>query len=236
MESILVIEDDQYIVDLVKIHLRDLGYAVEHAATGPEGLELAKKNNSALIVLDVMLPGLDGIQLCQRIRALDIDTPILMLTAKSEEFDKVMGLESGADDYLTKPFGVREFIARVKAILRREQRKAKSPSGAEGVLKRYGELVIDVTKRKVFVEEKRITLTPKEYDLLVLLAQNAGRHFSREQLLEQVWGYEFSGYEHTVSSHVNRLRTKIETELSNPKYILTSWGVGYHFNDELPVN
>jgi two-component system, OmpR family, alkaline phosphatase synthesis response regulator PhoP len=233
MQSILVIEDDPYITDLVSIHLKDLGYKVETSDNGTVGLELAMKSNFKLIVLDVMLPGLDGLQVCQRLRARDIYTPILMLTARSEEFDKVMGLESGADDYLTKPFGVREFVARVKAILRREDRKSTLFINDEDEIAQYGDLRIDLKKRKVFVKGTRIALTPKEYDLLVLLAQNAGTHYTREQLLELVWGYEFSGYEHTVSSHINRLRTKIEEDLSNPKFIRTSWGVGYHFNDEL---
>jgi DNA-binding response OmpR family regulator len=233
MQRILVIEDDPYITNLVTIHLKDLGYEVLAAQNGNEGLELGLKNSYPLIILDVMLPGMDGLQVCQRLRAHDINTPILLLTARSEEFDKVMGLESGADDYITKPFGVREFVARVKAIIRREERKSKSTLGDLEELSHFGELSINLKKRKVFVSGNRITLTPKEYDLLVLLAQNSGSHYTREQLLEQVWGYEFNGYEHTVSSHINRLRTKIETDLSNPKYILTSWGVGYQFNDEL---
>jgi two-component system, OmpR family, alkaline phosphatase synthesis response regulator PhoP len=232
METILIVEDDQYIVDLISIHLKDLGYNIEHTENGRTGVDLALQNSYALIVLDIMLVEMDGIQVCQRLRAKDNFTPILMLTAKSEEFDKVMGLESGADDYMSKPFGVREFIARVKAILRREKRKT-STSLHESEIAYLGDLQIDYAKRKVILKEQKIPLAPKEFDLLVLLAKNKGRHFSREQLLEQVWGYEFSGYEHTVSSHINRLRSKIEKELSNPKYILTSWGVGYYFNDEL---
>jgi two-component system alkaline phosphatase synthesis response regulator PhoP len=232
METILIIEDDQYIVDLISIHLKDLGFRVEQTDNGKAGLELALKNQYALIVLDIMLVEMDGIQVCQRLRAHDNFTPILMLTAKSEEFDKVMGLESGADDYMVKPFGVREFIARVKAILRREKRKTSTPLDGTAV-EHFGEMLIDYEKRKVTLNDKKVALAPKEFDLLVLLAKNKGRHFSREQLLEQVWGYEFSGYEHTVSSHINRLRSKIEKELSNPKYILTSWGVGYYFTDEL---
>jgi len=232
MESILVIEDDEYLNDLLQIHLQDLGFNVEHASDGLTGLNMAMKKSYAMIVLDIMLPQMDGIQVCQRLRAKDNMTPILMLTAKSEEFDKVLGLESGADDYLTKPFGVREFSARVKALIRRSN-GALLPS-TDSTIKRYNELTIDFSKRKVLVKDKKIALAPKEFDLLALLAKNAGKHFSREQLLEQVWGYEFEGYEHTVSSHINKVRTKIETELSNPKYILTAWGLGYCFNDELP--
>jgi len=232
MESILVIEDDEYLNDLLQIHLKDLGYTSEHALDGLTGLNMALKNKYALIVLDIMLPHMDGIQVCQRLRATDNMIPILMLSAKSEEFDKVLGLESGADDYLTKPFGVREFSARVKALIRRSSGAVSSLSDTS--IKQFDELTIDFSKRKVFVKDKKIALAPKEFDLLALLAKNAGKHYSREQLLEQIWGYEFEGYEHTVSSHINRLRTKIETELSNPKYILTAWGLGYCFNDELP--
>jgi two-component system, OmpR family, alkaline phosphatase synthesis response regulator PhoP len=156
-----------------------------------------------------------------------------MLTAKAEEFDKVLGLESGADDYMTKPFGIREFIARVKAILRRESLKNTTPAQTPSKIIAFDGLEIDKSKHKVSLHGSRIALTPKEFDLLTLLAEHPGQSFSREELLEIVWGYEFSGYEHTVNSHVNRLRTKIETEVDQPKYILTTWGIGYRFNDEL---
>jgi two-component system, OmpR family, alkaline phosphatase synthesis response regulator PhoP len=234
MPKILVIEDDFHIVSLIEIHLKDLGFESESAGDGKLGLSLALQNPYKLIVLDVMLPGLDGIQICQQLRAQHIHTPILMLTARSEEFDKVLGLESGADDYLTKPFGVREFAARVKAMVRREEIRSKPLTQIEATgIRQFHDMRIDESKRKVVIHDKKIALTPKEYDLLLLLANHPGTFFSREQLLEQVWGYEFSGYEHTVSSHINRLRTKIETDIANPKYILTSWGVGYRFNDEL---
>ena len=178
-----------------------------------------------------MLPDMGGLEVCSRLRALDIHTPIFMLTAKSEEFDKVLGLESGADDYLTKPFSIREFIARVKAIFRRVKMLNEEPNIAE--LLQFEGLEINPSMRKVLLKNNRIDLTPKEFSLLVLLASNPGKSFSREDLLNQVWGYEFSGYEHTVNSHVNRLRTKIEPDFSTPIYILTTWGVGYRFNDEL---
>jgi DNA-binding response OmpR family regulator len=152
-----------------------------------------------------------------------------MLTAKSEELDKVLGLEFGADDYLTKPFGVREFIARVKAILRRVEIMQKETGEQNEII--IGELVIEVSKKRVLLSNKRINLTPKEFDLLHLLAAHPGRTYTREQLLNILWGYQYSGYEHTVNSHINRLRGKIESDLSNPKYILTSWGTGYRFND-----
>lgn len=234
MHKVLVVEDDPDIIELISLHLSDLDCEVTREMNGAAGFEKAKSQKFDLIVLDLMLPGMDGIAICQKLRALDIFTPILMLTAKAEEFDKVLGLESGADDYLTKPFGIREFIARVKAILRRQQ--IHNTTNDEGVVKteiKQGDLHIDITKRKVIRKGERIDLTPKEFDLLCLMAENPGRSFDRDQLLSTVWGYEFSGYEHTVNSHINRLRTKIETDISNPKYILTTWGVGYRFNDEI---
>ena len=158
-----------------------------------------------------------------------------MLTAKSEEIDKVLGLETGADDYLTKPFSVREFVARVKAIFRRETiHQKKSDYPILNILK-IENLVIEQDKRKVILSGNRVELTPKEYDLLVLFAQHPGKSYSREDLLNLIWGYEFSGYEHTVNSHINRLRSKIESDFSKPRFILTTWGVGYRFNDELAM-
>lgn len=232
MSKVLVIEDDPHIIDLIEIHLKDLNCDVTKVMNGKEGFDLALQNSYDLIVLDVMLPGMNGINVCQKLRALDVFTPILMLTAKSEEFDKVLGLESGADDYLTKPFGIREFIARVKAILRRGERKTETPPISESSISK-GDLTIDFSKKKVSLNDVRVSLTPKEFDLLQLLIENPGTTYSREQLLSTIWGYEFSGYEHTVNSHINRLRAKIEPNDKEPTYILTSWGVGYRFNDEL---
>ena len=232
MKKVLVIEDDRDIVDLLKIHLHDLDCEVEASYDGLEGEEKALKGNHDLIILDVMLPGKDGNAIAQKLRALEKYTPILMLTARTEEIDKVLGLESGADDYLTKPFGIREFIARVKAIFRRQEHSTFKDNSGKASFFNSGELEIDIEKRKVLLAGERIELTPKEFDLLVLLASNPGRSYSRDQLLNDVWGYEFSGYEHTVNSHINRLRSKIEPDLANPKYILTTWGIGYRFNDE----
>lgn len=234
MKKVLVIEDDPDIIELISLHLRDLDCEVSQEMNGNQGFDNAYSNSYDLIVLDLMLPGMDGIAICQKLRALENFTPILMLTAKAEEFDKVLGLESGADDYLTKPFGIREFIARVKAILRRQElQKTKTEDTSSKTEIEHGDLQIDLTKRKVTRGGERIDLTPKEFDLLCLMAENPGRSFDRDQLLSSVWGYEFSGYEHTVNSHINRLRSKIETDLSNPKYILTTWGIGYRFNDEI---
>ncbi len=232
MKQVLMIEDDLSIVELVTIHLKDIYCELTKAHSGIEGLNLATKNKYDMIILDVMLPEMDGIEICKRLRADKIFTPILMLTARSEEIDKIIGLETGADDYLTKPFSIREFIARVKAMLRRTEMVSSDKEVLDQVFT-YGELKIDPTKRKVQIKDVKIDLTPKEFDLLYLFMSNPGKSYTRENLLNIVWGYEFSGYEHTVNSHINRLRTKIEPDITNPIYILTTWGIGYRFTDEL---
>jgi DNA-binding response OmpR family regulator len=229
MKNVLVVEDDKSISDLIEIHLKDMGCKVTKTLDGEAGLKEALSENYDFIVLDLMLPKLDGLEICKEVRRKDIYTPILMLTSKSEEIDKVIGLEVGADDYLTKPFGIREFIARVKAIFRRIEAIQKETDNENDII--TGPLTIEVAKRKVILNGERIDLTPKEFDLLHLLASHPGRTYTREQLLSLLWGYQYNGYEHTVNSHINRLRTKIESDLSNPKYILTSWGVGYRFNE-----
>ncbi|QQS36626.1 MAG: response regulator transcription factor [Ignavibacteriales bacterium] len=234
MKKVLVVEDDRSIVDLLEIHLKDLNCEVESVFDGEEGLKQAVSGNFDLIVLDLMLPKMNGLDICKEIRRKDNYTPVLMLTAKSEEFDKVLGLEVGADDYLTKPFGIREFIARVKAILRRVEAVQKENGDALSIL--CGDLTIDVSKRKVSLYGDRIELTPKEFDLLHLMAAHPGKTYTREQLLNLLWGYQYNGYEHTVNSHINRLRSKIEPDIAEPKYILTTWGVGYRFNEELINN
>lgn len=234
MKQVLIIEDDPEIIGLLEIHLQDLECEVTAVHRGDEGLSSAIQQPSDLIILDVMLPGMDGVEVCQKIRAQNIGTPILMLTAKSEEIDKVLGLEVGADDYLTKPFSVREFIARVKAIFRRQQLdQAKEASAASSRSMNFGELFVDVDLRKVTLAGKRVELSPKEFELLVLLSTNPGKSYDRGKLLNLIWGYDFKGYEHTVNSHINRLRSKIEPDMGNPKFILTTWGVGYKFNEEL---
>ncbi|UII22225.1 response regulator transcription factor [Fulvivirga ligni] len=233
MKKVLLIEDDVHIKELLEIHLKDLQCQLSMATNGAVGYNMALNESFDLIVLDLMLPGKDGLEICRDLRANDVVTPILMLTARSEEVDKIIGLETGADDYLTKPFSVREFIARVKAIFRRVQ-MLKQSDEIEQVIK-LGNLQIDKNKRKVLREQERIDLTPKEFDLLYLLATNPGTSYSRGRLLSLIWGYEFEGYEHTVNSHINRLRSKLEKDLNQPEYILTTWGVGYRFNDELPV-
>ncbi len=233
MEKILLIEDDPHIGELVSIHLKDLNCDVEISTDGREGYEKASSGKYDLIILDIMLPGMDGLEVCRQLRADKVNTHILMLTAKSEEIDKVLGLETGADDYLTKPFSIREFIARVKAILRRLKTLSGDSNTQTDDNLKIENLAIDLVKRKVLLNKLKLELTPKEFDLLVLLAQKPGRVYSRNDLLDKVWGYSFNGYEHTVNSHINRLRAKIEPDINKPKYILTSWGVGYKFNDEL---
>ncbi len=233
MKKVLLVEDDRYITELVGIHLKDMDCEVQSEDNGKDGLNHALNNTYDLIILDIMLPGMDGLEVCRHIRAEKISTPVLMLTAKSEEIDKVLGLETGADDYITKPFSVREFIARVKAIFRRTQLNEDNESAEKQEVMYLGDLTIDLQKRRVALAGNNIELTPKEFDLLVLMAHKPGRVFSRNDLLDQVWGYSYSGYEHTVNSHINRLRAKIEKDPNNPGYILTSWGVGYKFNDRL---
>ncbi|MFQ5568308.1 MAG: response regulator transcription factor [Rhodothermales bacterium] len=228
-EAILVVEDDPDIADLLRIHLGDLGYAVEQAGDGKTGLRMALTRTYALVILDVMLPELDGLEVCRRIRVENPYLPILMLTAKAEEVDKVLGLELGADDYLTKPFSIRELIARVKALFRRIDIDREGSRKGRVQELRYGDLVVNAEKRKVTLRDQPIELTAKEFDLLMLFAQHPGRAYNRQELLDLVWGYQYSGYSHTVNTHINRLRAKIEDDPSNPRYIKTVWGVGYRF-------
>lgn len=233
-KKVLIIEDDNNIVELLTIHLVDLGCKVISADNGELGYKMAKEDTYDLIILDIMLPLLNGMEVCRKIRHTDRRTPIIMLTARSEELDKVLGLETGADDYLTKPFSIREFIARVNVIFRRKAEHAATPNDAPPAsILSYGALVIDIDKRKVTLNNLRIDLSPKEFDLITLLAMHPGKSYNRKRLLNLVWGYDFEGYEHTVNSHINRLRAKIEEDVSNPKFILTTWGVGYRFNEEL---
>jgi DNA-binding response OmpR family regulator len=233
-KKVLIIEDDANIVELLTIHLYDLRCKVVAENDGRRGFELARDEQFDLIILDIMLPGLNGMEICRKIRQANRQVPILMLTARSEEIDKVMGLETGADDYLTKPFSIREFIARVKVIFRRNEDYYVLQEGpANTSVISFNELEIDLDKRKVTMDNARIDLSPKEFELIALLASNPGKSYSRKRLLNLVWGYDFEGYEHTVNSHINRLRGKIEIDVANPKFILTTWGVGYRFNEEL---
>ncbi len=228
-EKILIIEDDPDISDLLELNLRDAGYQTELAGNGVDGLNKALANDYDLICLDIMLPKLDGMEVLKQIRSEKKTIPILMLTSKSEELDKVLGLELGADDYLTKPFSLRELLARVKALMRRVNAVKKEATSNTQQEIHFPGLSINLQKRKVFRDNKPVELTAKEFDLLVLFASNPGRAYSRQELLDIVWGYQFDGYDHTVNSHINRLRSKIEEDPSNPTYIQTVWGVGYRF-------
>ncbi len=230
--KVLVVEDNPDIAKLVSLHLKDLDCEVALAADGLRGLEQARARRYDLIILDLMLPGLDGLELCRRLRGETDYTPILMLTAKSSEVDRVIGLEIGADDYLTKPFSIRELLARVKAIFRRVDALGAGRPQAPKRLN-LGAMAIDVEKRTVTVAGQAVDLTAKEFDLLLQFAEHPGRVYSRQQLLDLVWGTGHMGYEHTVNSHINRLRGKIEDNPAEPEYVLTVWGVGYKFNDRL---
>lgn len=227
-KSILVIEDDDDIANLVTLHLSDAGFAISRVANGRDGLDKVLAENVDLLILDLMLPGIDGLEICRRVRSSERYTPILMLTARSDEVDRVLGLELGADDYLTKPFSVRELVARVKALFRRVDACTVDDHDTNGVLD-FGEMKIDPQRREVQVRGEPVELTAKEFDLLVHFARHPGRVFSRAMLLQQVWDYAFDGYEHTVNTHINRLRQKIEPEPSNPRWVTTVWGVGYKF-------
>jgi DNA-binding response OmpR family regulator len=227
--KILVIEDSPDIADLLALHLGDEGYQVELTQDGQAGLRKALEQPYDLVILDLMLPGVDGLEICRQLRAAPGYTPILMLTARSTEIDRVVGLELGADDYLTKPFSIRELVARVKALFRRvEAFTSQTPSSPSAFI-RMGDLVIDAERRKVQIGDRPIELTAKEFDLLLHFARHPGRVYSRAQLLDLVWGYGHDGYEHTVNSHINRLRAKIERNPARPRYLLTVWGVGYKF-------
>jgi len=228
---ILLVEDNRDMAELVAMHLRDGGAEVTIAQDGHAGLQQARADCHDLIVLDLMLPGIDGLSLCRELRQQGNITPILMLTARSTEMDRVIGLELGADDYLTKPFSLLELTARVKAILRRVEVMARARPGqpaAQDVLQ-AGEMTLDRNRRTVRLGPQILDLTAKEFDLLWHFAHQPGRVFTRSQLLDSIWGYGHEGYEHTVNSHINRLRAKIETDPSRPRYILTVWGVGYKF-------
>lgn len=230
MKHILIIEDDPEIVKLLEIHLSDTVYNTEKAMDGEVGLKMALDNNYDLILLDLTLPTMDGVEICRQLRTKK-NTPVIMLTAKSEEIDRVLGLEIGADDYITKPFSIRELLARVKAVMRRTNAPKESNNSSSALS--YDGLFIDIDKRKVLLNNRKVELSPKEFELLVLMASNPGRNYSRMELLNIIWGYNFEGYEHTVNSHINRLRAKIESNMAQPKYILTTWGVGYKFNEDI---
>ena len=229
---ILVAEDQADIRDLIVLNLQQAGYEVTAVADGRAALAQETERASELLLLDLMMPGLDGLEVCKALRARGRATPILMLTAKSTELDRVLGLELGADDYLTKPFSMAELLARVKALLRRaELLRAAQTAPVGGAVVRNGELQIVPARREVRVGEQSLDFTALEFDLLLHFASHPGQVFSRAQLLDAVWGYTHDGYEHTVTTHINRLRAKVETDPMQPRYILTVRGAGYKFRD-----
>jgi DNA-binding response OmpR family regulator len=230
---ILLVEDDQDIAQLVQLHLSDLNIDFEHCARGDDALEIVTERTWDLIILDLRLPGVSGLEICRNLREHGDYTPILMLTAKSTELDRVLGLEMGADDYVTKPFSPIELVARVKAILRRvSQLKYQSQKNESLKSMNCGCLEIDVKRHRVTTAGREIELTAKEFDLLLHFARHPGQVFRRSELLDEVWGYGHEGYEHTVNSHINRLRSKIEKDPSSPDQIITVWGVGYKLISE----
>ena len=228
-KKILVIEDDPDIGNMLEINLREEGYAVELANNGELGLQRLREAHYDLLVLDVMLPGVNGLDVCREVRRKDEYQPIIILSARSSETQRVIGLELGADDYLTKPFSIVELAARIRALLRRVE-AMRRPADAEASIT-FGELNINPGGHRVIVSGQEIALTGKEFELLLFFARHPGQAFSRLALLDQIWGYNHDGYEHTVNTHINRLRAKIETDPANPRYIQTVWGVGYKFAD-----
>ena len=223
--SVLVVEDDADLAGLLALHLRDAGYAVERVADGALALQKALAGGYDALVLDVMLPGLTGMEVCQRLRAAGRTVPILMLTARGDEADRVAGLDAGADDYVPKPFSIREVVARVAALLRRVAMDRPPPDPDETLA--VGRLVVRPHDRRVTRDGAPVELTAKEMDLLVLFARHPGRTFRRQELLDLVWGLQYAGYAHTVNTHINRLRAKIEPDPATPAYVQTVWGVGY---------
>jgi len=233
-KNILIVEDEPDIADLLALHLQDLCDRVVVAADGHAGMRLALDRRWDLIVLDLRLPGPDGLEICKAVRRRETYTPVLMLTSKSSELDRVLGLELGADDYLVKPFSILELIARVKAIFRRIdaiELETRSPGATLCV----GPLRIDPITRSVTVHDSDVPLTAREFDLLLHFASHPGRVFRRSELLDHVWGQGHEGYEHTVNSHINRLRAKIEADPSKPNCIVTVWGVGYKLDPRMPT-
>ena len=224
-KRILVVDDEKLIVKGIRFSLEQEGMEVDCAYDGEEALEYAKAREYDLVLLDVMLPKLDGFQVCQQIREFS-DMPVVMLTAKSEDMDKILGLEYGADDYITKPFNILEVKARIKAIMRRTAKKEETQPSSVIV---KGTMKIDCESRRVFIEEREINLTAKEFDVLELLAMNPNKVYSRENLLNLIWGADYPGDARTVDVHIRRLREKVEANPSEPRYVHTKWGVGYYF-------
>lgn len=226
MANILVCDDDKEIVEAISIYLSQEGYQIFKAYNGREAIEVLQKEDIQLLLIDIMMPEMDGIHAMIKIRTFSA-IPILVLSAKSEDVDKILGLNVGADDYITKPFNILEVKARIKAIMRRTAKRKEEPAGSPVLVK--GNMKIDCEGRRVFIGEREINLTAKEFDVLELLAMNPNKVYSRENLLNLIWGYDYPGDARTVDVHIRRLREKIEQNLSEPKYVHTKWGVGYYF-------
>ncbi|MBK9707243.1 MAG: response regulator transcription factor [Acidobacteria bacterium] len=232
-EKLLVVEDDPAIQRMISDYFRHTGYEVIAAGDGETGVRMALSDKPTVIILDLMLPKLDGLSVCRQVREKSPNIPIIMLTAKDDLVDKVLGLEMGADDYMTKPFSLRELEARLKSLLRRIRTKAVEEDDSDQAPIVRGDLRIDPARREVTIAGRSIDLTPKEFELLTLFASHPGRVYSRKYLLENIWDYTYGGYDRTIDSHINRLRSKVEEDPDEPKLVLTVWGVGYKFNDEV---
>jgi DNA-binding response OmpR family regulator len=230
--TLLVVEDDENISTAIREYFTRAGYEVRTAEDGVAGVEAALNERPDAVVLDLMLPKMDGLAVCRELRDKVPQLPILMLTAKDDVVDKVLGLEMGADDYITKPFSLRELEARLKSVLRRVQSASRAETTGDEAPVVRGKLRIDPAKREVTVGDRLVELTPKEFELLKLFASNPGRVFPRKYLLEKIWDYSYEGYDRTIDSHINRLRAKIEDNPENPQMVLTVWGIGYKFCDE----
>ncbi|MGN0166140.1 MAG: response regulator transcription factor [Lachnospiraceae bacterium] len=228
-KRVLVVDDEKLIVKGIRFSLEQDGMEVDCAYDGEAAIEMIKDNEYDIVLLDIMLPKKNGFEVCQQVREFS-DVPIVMLTAKGEDINKILGLEYGADDYITKPFNILELKARIKAIIRRNSKRTVNSKASEDVIESSG-LVIDKNSRRVFIDGTEINLTAKEFDLLDLLASNPNKVYSRDNLMNLVWGYDFPGDVRTVDVHIRRLREKIENNPSEPKYVHTKWGVGYYFND-----
>ncbi len=225
-KRVLIVEDDAHIANLLRMHLRDEGYDVTHAASGDDGLRLLEDNDWSALVLDLMLPGVDGLEICRHARAMTRYTPIIITSARASEVHRILGLELGADDYLAKPFSMLELVARIKALLRRVEAMAQNARIDAGAIEVAG-IRIDPVARTAGVDGNALDLTPREFDLLHFFARHPDQVYSRMELLNQVWGHRHEGYEHTVNTHINRLRNKIERDPATPRRILTVWGRGY---------
>ncbi|WP_248732448.1 response regulator transcription factor [Pseudomonas sp. MWU13-2517] len=232
-KRVLVVEDDAHIADLICLHLRDEHFDVVHSADGNQGLRLLEQGGWDALILDLMLPGVDGLEICRHARAMARYTPIIITSARSSEMHRILGLELGADDYLAKPFSMPELVARLKALLRRVDAMARNLKMEAGSLD-LGQLFINPLTRDATLSGQRLELTPREFDLLYFFARQPGKVFSRMDLLNAVWGYSHEGYEHTVNTHINRLRAKVEADPANPARILTVWGRGYKFAESPP--